>query len=72
MSEHAAPPAGGERPVPIVVPPGASAALASQPEGELDHAYHAYDANPAPWWVGLLWICFLVGGAIYLVQNVME
>lgn len=54
---------------PIVAPPGASAALASRPDQELDHRHHAYEANPAPWWIGAMWIVFLVGGAVYLVLN---
>jgi hypothetical protein len=57
---------------PILAPPGASPALASQPTRELDHAYHAYESNPAPWWLALLWLGFLIGGAAYLVVNLMR
>jgi hypothetical protein len=57
---------------PILAPRGASPAVASQPDRELDHAYHGYEANPAPWWIALLWIAFLLGGATYLVRNLME
>ena len=57
---------------PILAPPGASPAIASQPDRELDHGYHAYEANPAPWWIALLWIVFLTGGAVYLVRNLVE
>ena len=58
--------------LPILAPPGASPALASSPYRELDHAHHVYESNPAPWWVALLWIGFLVGGAVYLVVNLMR
>jgi hypothetical protein len=55
--------------LPIVAPPGASPAVASSPYRELDPVHHAYEANPAPWWIALMWIVFLVGGAVYLVVN---
>ena len=58
--------------LPILAAPGASPALASSPYRELDHAHHVYESNPAPWWVALLWVCFLVGGAVYLVVNLMR
>jgi hypothetical protein len=58
--------------LPILAPPGASPARASSPYRELDHAHHAYQSNPAPWWIALLWIGFLVGGAVYLVVNLMR
>jgi hypothetical protein len=58
--------------LPMLAPPGASPALASSPFRELDHAHHAYESNPAPWWVALLWIGFLMGGAAYLVVNLMR
>ena len=58
--------------LPILAPPGASPALASDPQRELDHAHHSYEANPAPWWVALMWLGFLVGGAAYLVVNLMR
>jgi len=58
--------------LPILAPPGASPALASNPTRELDHSHHAYEANPAPWWIALLWLVFLVGGAAYLVVNLMR
>jgi hypothetical protein len=61
-----------ERIDPIVAPPGGSPALASRPDRELDQGWHAYEANPAPWWIAALWIVFLVGGAAYLVVNLME
>ena len=54
---------------PIAVNPKTSAAIASQPNQELDDRFQVYEANPAPWWVGLLWICYLVGGAAYLIVN---
>jgi hypothetical protein len=56
---------------PILAPPGASPALASQPGTELDHRLHTYEANPAPWWMAVLWVVFLIGGAAYLVVNLI-
>ena len=80
MSDGA--PAEGEQPAagarvsddggPILAPRGASAALASNPRRELDHSYHAYESNPAPWWMAIVWLAFLVGGALYLVRNLMQ
>ena len=58
--------------LPVLAPPGASPALASDPLRELDHSHHAYEANPAPWWMAILWVGFLVGGAMYLVVNLMR
>lgn len=60
-----------DRPDPILAPRGASPAIASQPDVELDHRHHTYEAHPAPWWVAAMWLVFLVGGAIYLVVNLM-
>ena len=67
-----APEAGSTSGLPVLAPPGASPALASQPGRELDHGYHAYEANPAPWWLALLWLAYLIGGATYLVVNLMR
>jgi hypothetical protein len=80
MSDHARPQAAvvgdaADRPaegLPIMAPPGASPALASDPLRELDHSHHAYESNPAPWWMAILWLVFLVGGATYLVVNLMR
>ncbi|HXJ36861.1 MAG TPA: hypothetical protein VMS22_22725 [Candidatus Eisenbacteria bacterium] len=57
---------------PILAPPGASPAIASRPDTELDHRHHTYEANPAPWWMAIVWIVFLIGGAVYLVVNLIE
>jgi len=57
---------------PILAPPGESPALASDPTQELDERYHAYESNPAPWWMAVVWIAFLVGGALYLVRNLIR
>ena len=57
---------------PILAPPGASPALASNPFRELDPAHQVYEANPAPWWVAAMWIAFLLGGATYLVVNLIQ
>jgi hypothetical protein len=81
MSEHVRPrtaaddDAAAERSaggLPILAPPGASPALASDPLRELDHSHHAYEANPAPWWMAIVWLTYLVGGAVYLVVNLMR
>jgi hypothetical protein len=57
---------------PIIALPSESAAAASTPEQVLDDRYHAYEANPAPWWIGLAWIAFLVFGAVYLFVNLLD
>jgi hypothetical protein len=55
---------------PILAPLGASAAEASRPDQLLeDDKYHVYDANPAPWWVGAVWLGFFVFGVSYLILN---
>lgn len=55
---------------PIVAPLGSSAAQASHPTQEFDDAtYHTYEANPAPWWVGAVWLSFFIFGLVYLVLN---
>ena len=54
---------------PIIVPLGGSPAEASRPDQELDGAYNTYAPNPAPWWIGLLWACYLIGAATYLYVN---
>lgn len=57
---------------PIVAGPAESAATASRPDQILDDRYQAYESNPAPWWIGLMWIAFLVFGAAYLIVNLIE
>lgn len=57
---------------PILAPLGASPARASTPDQELDPRYQTYQSNPAPWWIAVLWVVFLVGGATYLVVNLIE
>lgn len=57
---------------PIVAPAGASAAEASRPDQPLDERFHIYESNPAPWWVALMWLIFLVSGAAYLIVNLMR
>lgn len=57
---------------PIVAGPAESAASASHPDQILDDRYQSYESNPAPWWIGLLWIAFLVFGAAYLIVNLIE
>lgn len=57
---------------PIIAGPAESAASASRPEQYLDDRYQAYESNPAPWWIGLLWIAFLLFGAAYLIVNLLE
>jgi len=73
--KHADPataPAALDEGLPIVAPPGASPALASSPFRELDPVHQTYEANPAPWWVALMWLAYLIGGATYLVVNLMR
>ncbi len=67
MSES--PPSGGR---PIVVSGRNSAAGASQPDNQLDVRYHAYESNPVPWWLSIIWGCFLLFGLIYLVVNLLD
>lgn len=55
--------------LPIIVPPGQSAAGASRPDQPLDERHLTYDHNPVPWWLSLVWISFLVLGSIYLIVN---
>jgi hypothetical protein len=57
---------------PILAPEGESPACASHPDQELDGRYNIYEHNPAPWWVALYWIAFLVFGAAYLVVNLVQ
>jgi hypothetical protein len=68
--------AGGEAPLrvgPIVAPPSGSAAEASRPDVVLeDGRFHIYDANPAPWWVAVLWLAFFVFAVTYLLTNLIE
>jgi len=69
MSEHA--PVSTPDVRPIIVPPGAPAAEASRPEQVFDERYHAYESNPVPWWLTLIWLSFLIGGATYLIVNMI-
>ena len=57
---------------PIIASGTESAATASRPEQFLDDRYQTYESNPAPWWIGLLWIAFLVFGAAYLIVTLIE
>ena len=57
---------------PVLAPLGASAAEASHPETQLDERYHIYESNPAPWWIGLLWVAYLIFGVVYLIVNLIE
>jgi hypothetical protein len=70
MSEHAPPSAPDTRP--ILAPPSASPAEASRPDIVFDEHYHAYESNPVPWWLTLIWLSFLVGGALYLIVNMLH
>jgi hypothetical protein len=54
---------------PIKAPANASPALASHPEQTLDGRYNTYEPNPVPWYVTVLWLCFVVFGVSYLVLN---
>jgi hypothetical protein len=57
---------------PILAPGGASPAESSRPETPLEDRFHIYESNPAPWWMALVWLAFLLGGAAYLVINLIE
>jgi hypothetical protein len=58
---------------PILAPRGASPASASRPETPLEsERYHTYEANPAPWWIGLLWASFFVFAVTYLILNLLQ
>jgi hypothetical protein len=60
-------------PGPIVAPSGASPAEASRPDQELEPGrYHIYDSNPAPWWIGVLWLAFFAFAVAYLIINLLE
>ena len=61
-----------ERPGPIVAPAGDSPATAARPDTPLEERFHIYEANPAPWWVGLLWLSFFVFGVVYLIVHLLE
>ena len=56
---------------PIRAPDNASPALASQPDLLLDESYNTYQATPAPWWIGVLWVSFFVYAVIYLITNLL-
>jgi len=55
----------------IRAPDNASPALASQPDLLLDESYNTYQATPAPWWIGVLWLCFFVFAFVYLITNLL-
>ena len=57
---------------PILAPRGTSPAAASRPETPLDRGYHTYEANPAPWWMALIWVAFLLFAVVYLIRNLIE
>lgn len=58
---------------PVVAAPGAPAATANRPASGLDEErVHLYESNPAPWWIGLLWVTFFVFGAAYLIVNLIR
>lgn len=56
---------------PISAPRGESPAKASRADQELEHRYNIYEHHPAPWWVALVWLCFFVFGASYLIVNLL-
>jgi len=56
---------------PIVAPPSASPAEASHPENSLEGRFHAYESNPAPWWLTVIWASFLIFGLVYLIINLV-
>ena len=66
MAEHEAPvtdPRG-----PLLAVAGDAAATANKPDSGLDGGrFHIYESNPAPWWVGLVWIAFFGFGTFATV-----
>lgn len=67
---HARTPSAAARP--ILAPPGASPARASQPDEKLDEGYHIYESNPVPWWIALVWLSFFIFGITYLISNLLD
>jgi len=58
---------------PILAPRGTSPANASRPDTPLEsERYHTYEANPAPWWVAVLWASFFVFGVVYLIRSLLQ
>lgn len=58
---------------PIVAPPGEPAAAASRPGNVLEEdRFNTYEANPAPWWIGLLWASYFVFAIAYLIINLIS
>ncbi len=57
---------------PLVAPPGASPAEANRPDSPLDARWNSYEANPAPWWIGVLWASFSLFGLIYLLRSMLS
>ena len=58
---------------PILAPGGSPPATASRPDRRFEDAsWHAYDANPAPWWLGILWVGFFVFAVTYLIRNLLQ
>ncbi len=58
---------------PRLAPSGASAAEASRPDQSLeDGHYHIYESNPAPWWIGVLWLGYFIFGVTYLILNLLR
>jgi hypothetical protein len=60
---------------PVLAPGGAPPAAASRPDPspeEEEARWHAYEANPAPWWIALSWIGFFVFAVAYLILNLLE
>ena len=68
---HAPPPSATPSLGAIIASPGEGAAAASRPDQLLDGGYNSYESNPAPWWIGLLWVSFLIFGAAYLIFNLL-
>jgi hypothetical protein len=57
---------------PVVAPRGASPAAASRPDPQPeDGRYHIYEANPAPWWIALLWLGFFAFALVYLITSLL-
>jgi hypothetical protein len=58
---------------PVLAPPGASPAAASDPHRPLeDGRWHIYESNPVPWWIALVWLGFFAFAVTYLIVNLLE
>jgi len=41
------------------------------PQEKTKRNYHTYEANPMPWWLALLWLCFFAFAFVYLFRSLL-